>query len=177
MKFEGALNSADPWFKPSNCEQFNKNLLAVSGTNREKTIYLVAAWAQSLACARVCNILSMFEGLGVLSRLLLTQESVVHVWVTCRICPFVLCKGYSVQGYALPSLVLYKFRLCCQWSAEFQLYSCWLAAVSWIPPSTKLPARNLVYIQAKVPCFAGRQRFFPQMSLLPSHFLLKLIFY
>lgn len=47
----------------------------------------------------------------------------------------VLCRGYSVQGWALPSVVPYTFRLFCHWPAGFQLYSCWLPAVSWIPPS------------------------------------------
>lgn len=152
-------------------------LLTVMGKNRENSLSCGSLSAVSVFYSLACdwNILSVFEGLGVFSKLFWSQESIEHVWVTCRISPSVLCRGYGVQGWALPSLVRYKFALCCHWSAEFQLCSCWRAAVSWIPPSTTSMWLCLHWVQSSM--FRWKTEIFPQMSLLPPHCLLKLIFY
>lgn len=142
-------------------------LLTVMGKNRENSLSCgsltaVSVFLESGMC--VWNILSVFEGLGVFSKLLWSQESAVHVWVTCSISPSVLCRGYGVQGWALPSLVRQKFALCCHWPAEFQLCSCWLAAVSWIPPLYRTASVWLCLHWVQSSMFRWKMEVFPQTS-------------
>ena len=131
-----------------------------SWARTERTVCLVAAWAHCLSasgmCARVWNIPSVFEGLGIFSKLFWSRESIVHVWVTCPVCAAQGLPCTRVSSSPLWSVI--RFRLRCHWSAEFQLRSCWLAAVSCIPPRTDLPTRDFVYIESSVFCWI-----FPQM--------------
>lgn len=150
----------------------------------ERTLRLMAAWAECLffsvrhVVSCVWNTLSVlfFFLLGswrVFQIVLVPREHCACVSHMSNLSPSMLCRGYSVQGWALPSLVHRKLSGC-HWSVQFQLCSCWLAAVSWIPPSNKLPACDLVHIEAEVPCWP---EIFPRMSPLFLHFLHKLIFH
>ncbi len=71
-----------------------------------------------------------------------------------------LCRGYRVQGWALPSFCTARgFLTWLSLVRRVPAESCWLAAVSWIPPSVKLPTCDFVYIESKVPCFTGSCHF------------------
>lgn len=144
--------------------QISHALLMVIGRS-EGTVCLVAAWAQSLFfnvehVSVFWNMLSVFEGRGAFQIVMVLREH-----CACGTSPSVLCRGYSVQGWALPSAVI-----------GAQSFS-WVL-VSWqlfpgsSPLCTILSARDFVYVESQVPCFAGTWTIFLRMS---PYFLLKLI--
>lgn len=110
---------------------------------------------------------------------LVPREHCACVSHMSNLSPSVLrCAGvtmYKGEHFPLvaPLEVLTLLSLVGRVSAE----TCWLAAVSWIPPSIILPTRDFVYIESKVPCFAGRFRFFssnvpPPLSFPQTYLLL-----
>lgn len=158
-----------------------------SWARTERTVCLMAAWAQcsfyffsrSGMYACVWNILSVLQGLGVFSKLFWSRESIVHVWVTCQISLRLCC---AVQGLPCTRvsasflLYRYKFKLCCHWSAEFQLNP-----VGWqLFPGSRLLSYcqhvTLFTLSLKFHVLLEDVNLFPQMSLFPYH-ILKLIFY
>lgn len=146
-----------------------------SRARTERTVCLVAQCLVFLRVRRVCecvwNILSVFFFRVVSSKLFqVLREHCPCVSHMSNLAPSVPCKGLRCTRVS-SSLFGQKFRRRCHWSAEFQAESRWLAAVSCIPPSTKLLTCDSVYIGRKVPCFTGKPRFFYRHLPLP-HFLI-----
>lgn len=191
--FEVALNNEYSWFKPSNCERFDKNLLLRCHANadfscpphghgqEQREQFVLWQPEHSVCFFRVWHVrvfgtyclflrvLASFPDCYGPKRALCMCESHVESLHLC-------CAGVTV----------YKGELFPLWSAlssrsaviGLQSLSCivvgW-SAVSWIPPSTTSMWLCLHWVQSSMFCW--KTEIFPQMSLLPPHCLLKLIFY
>lgn len=140
-------------------------------TRTQRTVCLLAAWAQSLFfsvrhVSVFWNMLSVFEGFGVFQTVTVPKE---HCACASHMSNLSVC---SVQGLRCTRVSSSPVD-----SAVIgaQRFSCSLVGWQLFPGSsplyTNLPACDFVYVESRVPCFTGRWTIFPWMS---PHFLLKL---
>lgn len=108
---------------------------------------LSALWSWACVCVWLEHTVC-FRDTCIFSKLLSSQGGIVHVRVTCLSTPSALCRGYTVQGWALPSMVCRNSSVSplAQFVVSIAPF-CW--TTSSIPPNRPRPHVTLLTLGPK----------------------------